>query len=220
MKFLIVLSAVLSCVAAAQTLDGINAPVTRTVTLTADEAAFAISAAASLDATQQQVKEALENAGLPNPTVVATGLAGAGQMLYSATVTIPAASAIDTAKSLEVLRAHLTAPLQGFQYSVSFNPSQAAVEAMRKVVLPQMMDDARKLGQSLAAATGVKLGAIRSISDSAGVVGAVSGSFSAIIALDPGKGGGAGNFLLGVPYLAPSNPQFTYSLNVVFAAVQ
>jgi hypothetical protein len=218
MKLLMVLFAALSCAATAQTLNGISAPVTRTMTLTADEAAFAISATASLDATQQQVKEVLENAGLPNPTVVATGLAGAGQMLYSATVTIPAASAIDTAKSLEALRAHVTAPFQSFQYSVAFNPSQATIEAMRKVVLPQMMDDARKLGQSLAAATGVKLGAIRSISDSAAVVGAVAGSFVAIISGLVTRVGG--NFLLGVPYLAPSNPQYTYSLNVVFATAQ
>ena len=68
-----VLFTVLSCVATAQTLDGINAPVSRTVTIPADEAAFTIIAAGSLDSTPQQVKQALQNAGLPNPTVVAIG---------------------------------------------------------------------------------------------------------------------------------------------------
>ena len=171
------LYAALSWVATAQTPDGINAPVSRTVTLTADEAAFTITVAATLDSTQQQVKQALQSAGLPNPTVVATGLGqdtstyppGAAQILYSATVAIPAGSAIDTAKSLESLRTHLPAPLQSLQYSVAFNPSQATVDAMRQVVLPQLLDDSRKSAQSLAAAAGVKLGAIRSISDSAGV---------------------------------------------------
>ena len=92
MKKRFLLFTVLSCVAAAQTPDGINAPVSRTVTLTADEAAFTISIAATLDSTQQQVKQALQNAGLPNPTVVATGLGqdtstyppGVVQILYSA----------------------------------------------------------------------------------------------------------------------------------------
>ena len=69
-----VLFTVLSCAATAQTLDGINAPVSRTVTIPADEAAFTIIAAGSLDSTPQQVKQALQNAGLPNPTVVAIGL--------------------------------------------------------------------------------------------------------------------------------------------------
>src|ERR1035438_1069326 len=97
--------AALSWVAAAQTFDGINAPVSRTVTLPADEAAFTIAAAANLDSTAQQVKQSLQSAGLPNPTVVAIGLGqdtsiyppGPAQVLYSATVTIPAGSAMDAA---------------------------------------------------------------------------------------------------------------------------
>ena len=183
MKHLAILFTVLSCVATAQTLEGINAPVSRTVTLTPDEAAFTITVAATLDSTQQQVKQALQNAGLPNPTVVATGLGqdtsiyppGGAQILYSATVAIPAGAAIDTAKSLETLRTHLSAPLQSLQYSVAFNPSQATVDGMRQVVMPQLLDDSRKLAHSLAAAAGVGLGAIRSISDSAGAIGGFLG---------------------------------------------
>ena len=51
---------------------------------------------------------------------------------------------------------------------------------MRQVVLPQLLDDSRKLAQSLAAAAGVRLGAIRSISDSAGVVGGIGVPVSSI----------------------------------------
>jgi uncharacterized protein YggE len=211
---------VLSCVATAQTLAGINAPVSRTVTLTADEAAFTITAAATLDSTQQQVKQALQNAGLPNPTVVATGLGqdssiyplGAAQILYSATVAIPAGSAMDTAKRLETLRTHLPAPLQSLQYSVAFNPSQTKVDAMRQVVMPQLLDDSRKLAQSLAAAAGVKLGAIQSIGDSAGV--------SAGYYLVPTAAERVGGFLLGTPYSLSSGTQYTFYLNVVFATAQ
>ena len=213
----LVLIPVLACVAAAQTLDGISAPVSRTVTLTADEAAFTITIAATLDSTQQQVKQALQSAGLPNPTVVATGLgqasypSGVAQILYSATATIAAGSAMDTAKLLETLRAHLPDPLQSLQYSVAFNPSQATVDAMRQVVLPQMMDDSRKLAQSLAAASGVTLGAIRSIGDSAGAsLGYAQGTF-AVALLGPVTGG--------ILASLPSSTQYTYSLSVIFATV-
>ena len=216
---LLLLLPVLSCVATAQTFEGINAPASRTVTLTADEAAFTITVAATLDSTQQQVKQALQNAGLPNPTVVATGLGqdnstyppGDVQILYSATVAIPAGSAMDTAKSLEALRTHLPAPLQGLQYSVAFNPSQTTVDAMRQVVMPQLLDDSRKLAQSLAAAAGVKLGAIRSIGDSAGVYALVAST--AVLR--------AGDFSLGIPYFPlPSRTQYTFSLNVIFFTAQ
>lgn len=204
----------------AQTLDGISAPVSRTVNMAADEATFNIAITAALDATPAQVKEALQSAGLPNPTVVASGLgmeqnrvfSGQVVVVYSASVTIPSGSAIETAKGLERLRGDLKAPLQSLQYSVSFNPSQAKVDAMRLVVLPQLLDDARKLAQSLATASGVKAGAIRWISDTAGGAGAPTalarnGDFSVLL----------GAYLYVAPYAVPSSMQYTYSLNVVFA---
>ncbi len=212
---------VFSCIATAQTFAGISAPVGRTVILTADEAEFTISVAATLDSTQQQVKQTLQNAGLPNPTVVGTGLGqnssadlpGAAQILYSATVAIPAGSAIDTAKRLETLRAHLPAPIQSLQYSVAFNPSQTTVDAMRQVVMPQLLDESRKLAQSLAAAAGVTVGAIRSVSDSAG---AVKGYF-----LVPTAVARIGNFSSASLFFSlPSSTQYTYYANVVFATGQ
>src|ERR1019366_7035566 len=210
---------VFSCVATAQTFEGISAPASRTVTLAADEAAFTLTVAASLDSTQQQVKQALQDAGLPNPTVVATGLgqntsqyfSGPVQILYSATVVIPAGAAMDTAKSLEALRTHLPDPLQSLQYSVAFNPSQATVDAMRQVVMPQLLDESRKLAQSLAAASGVKLGAIRSIGDSAGVsAGYRIGTFAVSL---------LGTVTGGILASLPSGAQYTYSLSVIFATV-
>lgn len=222
MKFLLLLAA-LSCAASAQTFDGINAPASRTVTLAAEEATFTITVAAGVDSTQQQVKQALQNAGLPNPTVVATGLGQVAsqwfatpvQMLYSATATIASGSAMDTAKNLESLRTSPLDPIQTVQYSVSFTPSQAKIEAMRQTLLPQLVDDSRKLAQSLASAAGVKLGAIHSISDPAGVAGYFlaaqrSGDFSQILGVfDPSTG---------VPFPAkPSSSQVTFSINIVFA---
>jgi Protein of unknown function (DUF541) len=225
MKHLFLLIPALACAATAQTFDGINAPVSRTVTLTADEAAFTITAAGTLDSTQPQVKQALQSAGLPNPTVVAIGLGqdnsiyppGAAQILYSATVAIPAGTAMDAAKALETLRSHLPAPLTSLQYSVAFNPSQAALDAARQVALPRLLDDARKSAQTLAAAAGVKVGAIRYINDSAGVYAYV-GNIGAPAGQRSGDFSSLGTFLLGVPSVSlPSSTQYTFSLNVVFA---
>jgi uncharacterized protein YggE len=218
--FLLLLFIVLCSVGTAQTLDGISAPANRTVTLTADEATFTIAVAATLDSTQAQVKQALQNAGLPNPTVVATGLGqdnstyppGAAQVLYSAAVTIAAGSVLDAAKGLETLRTHLQAPLESLRYSVAVNPSQATVDAMRKVLMPQLLDDSRRLAQSLAAANGVKVGAIRSISDSTGAVG---GAYVAAARLGTIYDPLTGN----LPSL-PSSTQYTFYVNVVFATVQ
>jgi hypothetical protein len=212
-----VLFTLLSAVATGQTLDGINAPVSRTVTIPADEAAITIVAAGSLDSTPQQVKQALQNAGLPNPTVVAIGLGqdssgyppGPAQVFYSATVTIAAGSAINTANSLERLRTHLPAPIQNLQYSVAFNASPDKVDAMRQTVLPQLMDESRKLAQSLAAAAGVKLGAVRAVSDAGGTYAYLAAS----------RIGDFSSLLLGYPsaLLPSSGTQYTFYLNVVFA---
>ncbi len=211
---------VFSCIATAQTFDGINAPVSRSVALAADEAAFTMAVAGTLDSTQQQVKQALQNAGLPNPTVVAIGLApdnftnppGGVQILYSATVVIPAGSALEVAKNLETLRNHLPAPLLGLQYSVAFNPSQTKIDAMRQIVLPQLLDDSRKLAQSLAAVAGVKLGAIRSIGDVAGVFALVGAPTAVFRRYDL--------LTRTTPFSAPSGMRYTFSLNLVFATVQ
>jgi hypothetical protein len=224
MRYVPLLIAALSCAATAQTFEGINAPASRTMTLAADEANFTIAVSGTLDSTQQQVKQALQNAGLPNPTVVAIGLDHSSsqwfdtspQLLYSATVTIAAGSAMDAAKSLEGLRTSLPAPIQSLQYTVAINPSQASIDAMRQTLIPQLVNNSRKLAQSLAAAAGVKLGPIRSITDSAGASGAVfayigsavqrNGDFSAILGVAP-------NGL----YQQPTSSQVTFSINVVFA---
>ena len=119
---------------------------------------------------------------------------------------------MDAARGLETLRTHLQAPLQNLQYSVAVNPSQATVDAMRKVVMPQLLDDSRRLAQTLATATGVKVGAIRSISDSTGAVGGVYLAAARLVTIyDPLTGN--------LPSL-PSSTQYTFYVNVVFATVQ
>jgi uncharacterized protein YggE len=207
---------IFACIASAQFANGLSASGSRTVTFTADEAAFTMVATTNLDGTGQQVKQALQSAGLPNPTVVTVAAGGdpstvpqlaEAVIFYQITVTIPAASAKDAAKSLEALRAKLPATLKSLQYSVAFNASQATVDAMRQVVLPQLVAEAQKNAQSLADAAGVKLGPIKSIGDSTGGAVYASGDFSSLIIGSPPFNGSAGT-------------QYTFFVNVVFAAVQ
>lgn len=227
MKYALLPIAALFPLALAQASDGISVPVSRVVSLSADEASFTLVIAAGLDSTAQQVKQALQTAGLPNPTVVATGL-GSGasawfdvgaQILYSATAAIPAGSALDTAKTIDKLRTNPPAPLTSLQYSVAFNPSQAAVDAARQATIPLLLEDARKAAQTVAAAAGVKVGAIRSISDAAGLFLYVptaverNGDFSQTL-----NGSMVTSVRLGsAPIVAPYS--YSFSLTVVFDPV-
>ena len=221
---------IFSCIAAAQGADGLSASASRAVTFTADEAAFTMVASTGLDGTQQQVKQVLQDAGFPNPTVVTVSLGqdnsirqpAEGVIFYQVTVTIPAASVTDAAKSLEALRAKLPATLKSLQYSVAFNASQAAVDAMRRVVLPQLVAEAQKKAQSLADAAGLKLGPIKAIGDSAGgASGGVNAWFAVPIAAQRIGDFSSLSGILGSPSIGiGSGTQYTFFVNVVFGTVK
>jgi len=177
----------------AQALSGIHAPVARNVSIPADEATFNIMVSAKVDSTARQVKEALQNAGALNPTVVALSvgasrsgaLAGAPEVTYSATFTLPAASAPEVAKGLLSLSTHLPDPLTFLQLNVAYAPSPAKLEEVRQTVLPQLREEAIKAAQAIAAAAGVKLGRLRAANENptGGVYLAASrigGDFSSI----------------------------------------
>jgi uncharacterized protein YggE len=83
---------------------------------------------------------------------------------------------------------------------------------MGQTLLPQLVDDSRKLAQSLAAASGVKLGPIRSISDSPGAGKAVY----AYVSTGAQRSGDFSQILGSLPFVAPSTMQATFSVNIVF----
>ena len=161
----------------AQLTDGVATSVTRTVTLTADEADFTIVAGASLDTTQQQIAQIFVDAGI-------TGLTNSGTSLsqnydystnpytvqtlvaYQFTFSVPAAGLKDAAKIMEGLRTAPPALLKTFQYSAALNASQATVNAIRLTLLPQLFADAQAKAQTLASAAGIKLGAVKGVSES------------------------------------------------------
>src|ERR1035441_7469677 len=171
---LLLLSAI---TAFAQLTDGVATSVTRTITLTADEADFSIVAGATLDTTQQQIAQIFLDAGVSGLSLAGTSLSQnydysvnppttQTQVLYLFTFSVPAAGLKDAAKIMEALRTKPPDLLKAFQYSAALNASQATVDAMRQTTLPLLMADAQKKAQTLAAAAGLKLGGIRGVSDS------------------------------------------------------
>jgi uncharacterized protein YggE len=177
MRLLSLLSLFAFTACAQLTADGVATSVTRTVTLTADEADFSIVAAAGLDTTQQQVTQILLDAGITGLSLSGTSLgqsydystnppSSQTQVLYQFTFSVPAAGLKNAAKIMENLRLKPPALLQSFQYSASLNASQSTVDAMRQTLLPQLLADAQKKAQTLAAAAGLKLGSVRGLGES------------------------------------------------------
>jgi uncharacterized protein YggE len=207
------------------TADGVSTSVTRTVTLTADEADFSIVAAAGLDITQQQVTQIFLDAGITGLSLSGTSLgqnydystnppSSQTQALYQFTFSVPAAGLKDAAKIMETLRTKPPALLKDFQYSAALNASQATVDAMRQTLLPQLLADAQKKAQSLASAAGLKLGSVKGVSESYyasaySAVAYVGSPFSSTTGTTTTTttGGGAG-----MPYI--------FGVNVTFSVAQ
>jgi len=163
--------------ASAQVANGVATSVSRTVTLTADEADFSVVAGTSLDTTQQQVTQVFYNAGITRLTLSGTTIGQVSdysmnpptvqtQMLYQFTFSVPAAGLKDAAKKMEALRTNPPDPLNSLQYTAALNASQATVDAMGQTVIPQLFADAQKKAQVLAAAAGLTLGGIKGVSQS------------------------------------------------------
>jgi len=161
----------------AQFTDGVATSVTRTVTLTADQADFSVIAAAGLDTTQQQIAQIFLDAGISSLSLSGTALSQSydystnpptiqTQVLYQFTFSVPAAGLKDAAKIMEALRTKPPDLLKSLQYSAALNASQSTVDAMRQTLLPQLFADAQKKAQTLAAAAGLKLGGVKGVSES------------------------------------------------------
>ena len=207
----------------AQLTDGVATSVTRTVTLTADEADFSIVAGAGLGTTQQQVAQIFLDAGVSSLSNSGTALSQNYDystnppttqtlVLYQFTFSVPAAGLQDAAKIMEALRTSPPALLKSFQYSAALNASQATVDAMRQTLLPQLFADAQKKAQTLAAAAGLKLGGVRGVSESvyaSGNIGVsyIGSSISSTTGIVSSTSGGSGT-------------QYTFYANVTYSLAQ
>jgi uncharacterized protein YggE len=216
---LVTLFLVSACAAFGQLTEGVAVSVTRTVTLTADEADFSIVAGASLDTSQQQIAQVFLDAGVANLSNSGTSL---GQnidystnpatvqtlVLYQFTFSVPAAGLKDAAKVMEALRTKPPDLLKTFQYAAALNASQATVDAMHQTLLPQLFADAQKKAQTLATAAGLKLGAVKGVSESfsasgysyASYIGSTSYSTTGTITSTTGGSGTQYSFYANVTY--------------------
>jgi hypothetical protein len=164
-------------IVSAQLANGVATSVTRTVTLSADQADFSVVVAASLDTTQQQATQIFLDAGISSLSLSGTAL-GQGfdygtnpptaqtEVLFQFTFSVPAAGLKDAAKKMETLRTSPPDLVKSLQYTAVLNASQATVDAMRQSLLPQLFADAQKKAQALAAAAGLKLSGIAGVSES------------------------------------------------------
>jgi uncharacterized protein YggE len=205
----------------AQFIDGVATSVTRTVTLTADAADFSVIAGAGLDTTQQQIAQVFLDAGVSGLSLSGTSLGQSydystnppnvqTQVLYQFTFSVPAAGLKDMAKIMETLRAKPPALLKSLQYSAALNASQSTVDAMRQTTLPLLIADAQKKAQTLAAAAGLKLGAVKGASDSYYASG-----YSSVAWIGTSPYGGTFSSNTG-----GSGTQYSFTANVSFSVTQ
>lgn len=206
----------------AQVNDGIATSVTRTVVLTADQADFSLVAAVPIATTQQQVVQALQEAGFPNLTSTGTYLTQNYDysrnppntetlLVYQFSLTVPAGELGSTVKAAEALRAKVPAPVVSFQYAASLNASPTTVDAMRQTLLPQLFAEAQKKAQALATAAGLKLGAIKGVTESSYSTG---GNYVSYI------GGGAPLSSVSGSSVGSSGTNYTFFASISFGLSQ
>ena len=177
---------------------------------------------AGLDTTQQQIAQIFLDAGITGLSLSGTSLLQNSdystnpaitqtQVIYQFTFSVPAAGLKDAAKIMETLRIKPPALLKSFQYSAALNASQSTVDAMRQTLLPQLLAEAQKKAQTLAAAAGLKLGGVKGVSDSYSASGY---SYASLISSSQYLGGFSSSSV------AASGTQYIFSANVTFSVAQ
>jgi uncharacterized protein YggE len=161
--------------AIAQTGDGLMTSATRTVNITPDQAEFVTVVTTGLDAAQSDVIQAFRKIGIQNLTVVAVAAGpntnvypqpDSSQLYYGISFTVAPDALKDFSKRLDSLKAAPSDPITTVQFSAVLTASPAAVQSAHQAVLPQLLSDARTQAQALAAAAGLKVGAIQGLSES------------------------------------------------------
>jgi len=163
-----------ACASGAQVADGINASVTRTVTLTPDEADFTAVLSAPLDTTQDQITQILNNSGIQNFTFVSVVASRASnvypppdhaELYYNVTFKVAPSAMKDFAQHLEAMRTDPPSPVTSVDYYAVLAVSQSAIEVAHQSAIAPLLADARTRAQTVAAAAGLKLGAIQGVSE-------------------------------------------------------
>jgi uncharacterized protein YggE len=156
--------------------DGVTASVSRTVVVAPDEASVALLLTGDVGVTRQQAIDAVQAAGFTGAALVAMVTAQADyvyppqegtQVSFQFAFSVAATDLKDINQKLEAFRKAKPDWAQGFRYQTQMRISDAALEDARQRVTAQLVSDARKRAAALASATGLKLGALVSVSDNA-----------------------------------------------------
>lgn len=209
---------ILSSVLAAQAPDRtLIETASRTVTLVADEATFAVSATALPDLPQAQVAAALARAGVREEHLIAVetpgqpgliirppgpGLPTAQMITYQFQMTVAGERLKGTLDALEGIRRNLPRGVVNVAFGMAATASDRQVEEARQRVTPLLIEDARRKAEALARAAGVRLGAVRAVNEGAGTI-IPTGVIRAAA--------------FGLPISVPSNLRPTFVVTVQFA---
>jgi len=207
---------IISAAAFGQVTDGLTVSVSRTVAVAADEADFAALVSASLDTTQSQVTQAFQDLGVSNMVVTAV-VVGANlyayppvtdsQLSFLVTFTTPPGAMVGISKKLDAFRANLPPGFTALQYSASLSASTAAVTAAHDDTLPKLMSDAQARAETLARASGLKVGAICGVSE-----------FTYAAYVYSGVGSAISSSVLSGSNSSSGGTQYSFSATVRFAA--
>ena len=107
----------------------------------------------------------------------------AGRLSYQLSFTVSAAAFKEYAKRLDTLRNGNSGTITTLQYSGALNASQSVVDAAHQTILSQLVSDARARAQALALASGLRVGAVQSISESGYANGSVNTQYTFYISV-------------------------------------
>jgi uncharacterized protein YggE len=209
---------VFAAAAFAQVPDGLTVSVSRIVSVPPDEADFSVNVTTSLDTTQAQVTQALQDLGISNALVLTVVVGDAGsyasqqvpnsQLYYLVSFTTAPSAMVNVSKKLDAFKASPPAGFVTAQYTASLNASSAAVSAAHDATLPKLLADAQSKAGTLAAAAGLKVGGITGVSDFSSVVYGYSAPAAYITS----------GVLSSANTNGTSGTQFSFSATVKFAA--
>jgi len=167
-------------------VDGITASASRTVSLTPDEAVFAVAVTTGVGASVEQVVALLQETGVTARDLLAIGSAPeyygpsgptpASRVTHQFGFVVPYSRMKETADKLDAARKNAAANDGELQYSLTVSASEKAFEEARQRLLPELVAEARKSAEALGAAADMTVGSILSVSENTAPAGLVYSS--------------------------------------------
>ena len=168
--------------------DGITAYASRTVYVQPDQIEATIALTTPATITSQQAANILQTAAIPSRMVSAatadTNFAnrvldrGTPSFVYTFAHSVAGSDMRDLVKKLETVQNTRSADYSSLSYATALTATQALLDDQFQRVLPQMIVDARKRAEVLAAAAGLKVGAVQTISETSPNIASSSGKLA------------------------------------------